>query len=384
MRRFYQLPLLASLLMGVSLFLLPIATVSSNRIQAGEGLSLFMLTPQLAGVIIMLLICLVVTTFVKLPQQFLWQALVWLLLVLCLFQGVSQQLHELANQLTTQRLSFASGFWLFLVASYVYFQMIAWPKVAWRMVALFVLVAGLVVILIFANFSQLGLYQEYQLKIATYWSAINQHLLLALSATFLVVLFGIILGLIIYKWPQSEGGIMLVINVLQVIPTIALLGMLMIPLTFLSQQWPILAQFGIRGVGWFPAFVALVCYGLLPMVINTVSGLRSVGAEVLEAAKGLGMNERQIFQQVTLPLAVPVIIAGVRITVTQAMGNTILAGLIGGGGLGNLIFLGLAQSAPELILLGSLTVVSLTLVVNLALEWGKDGYDYARKRYKRI
>ena len=91
-----------------------------------------------------------------------------------------------------------------------------------------------------------------------------------------------------------------------------------------------------------------------------------------------------IRDRVTLPLAVPVIIAGVRITVTQAMGNTILAGLIGGGGLGNLIFLGLAQSAPELILLGSLTVVTLTLLVNLVLEWGKIGYDYAQKRYKSI
>lgn len=384
MRRFYQLPLLASLLMGVSLFLLPVATISSNRIQAGEGLSLFDLTPQLAWIALALFVLLLGVTLIKLPKAFLWQACLWLLLVLLIFQGVSQQLHALAAQATAQRLSFASGFWLFLVGSYVYFQMIAWPKVAWRVGTAFALVAGLVVIIIFANFSQLGLYQEYQLKVATYWTAISQHLTLALGSTALVVVLGIILGLVIYRWQSFEGGVMLVINILQVIPTIALLGMLMIPLTYLSQQWPILAQFGIRGVGWFPAFVALVCYGLLPMVINTVTGLRSVSSEVMEAAKGLGMSEVQIFQHVTLPLAVPVIIAGIRITVTQAMGNTILAGLIGGGGLGNLIFLGLAQSAPELILLGSLTVVSLTLLVNLVLEWGKDGYDYARKRYKRI
>ncbi|MGL4624255.1 MAG: ABC transporter permease [Culicoidibacterales bacterium] len=384
MRKFYQLPLLASLLMGISLFLLPIVTVSKNRIQAGEGVSLFDLTPQLAGVIVIVLICLIAITWLRLPRLVIWQAGFWLVAILLVFQGLSQYLHELASYTTAERLSFASGFWLFLLGSYVYFQLIPWPKISWRIMTIFIFVGGMIVIFLFANFSQLGLYQEYQLKATTYGTAITQHLTLALGATAIVIIFGIGLGLIIYQWPKFEATIMIVINILQVIPTIALLGMLMIPLTFLSQQWPILAQFGIRGVGWFPAFIALVCYGLLPMVINTVSGLRAVANEVLEAAKGLGMSQRQIFQQVTLPLAVPVIIAGVRITVTQAMGNTILAGLIGGGGLGNLIFLGLAQSAPELILLGSLTVVTLTLLVNLVLEWGKIGYDYAQKRYKSI
>ncbi|MGL5915308.1 MAG: ABC transporter permease, partial [Culicoidibacterales bacterium] len=121
-----------------------------------------------------------------------------------------------------------------------------------------------------------------------------------------------------------------------------------------------------------------------PMVVNTVAGLRNVDADVLEAAKGIGMTKRQIFKQVNLPLAAPVILAGIRISVTQAMGNTILAGLIGGGGLGNFIFLGLAQSAPELILLGALSVVVLTLFVNFILEWGKFSYDYARRRYQKI
>ncbi|MGL5916617.1 MAG: ABC transporter permease, partial [Culicoidibacterales bacterium] len=308
----------------------------------------------------------------------------WLILVFVLFQSISNELHMLSIEGSSQRLSFTSGFWVFLLGSYLYFQVIPWPKQRWRITTVLVLILGLITIVVLANFSQLGLYQEYQLKVATYWKAVQQHVMLALSATVFVVGIGISLGFWIYRRPQVEGAIMMVINILQVIPTIALLGILMIPLTFISKSWPFLAELGIKGVGWFPAFIALICYGLLPMVVNTVAGLRNVDADVLEAAKGIGMTKRQIFKQVNLPLAAPVILAGIRISVTQAMGNTILAGLIGGGGLGNFIFLGLAQSAPELILLGALSVVVLTLFVNFILEWGKFSYDYARRRYQKI
>ncbi|MGL6009113.1 MAG: ABC transporter permease [Culicoidibacterales bacterium] len=384
MKRLYQLPLFASLLMIGSLFLLPIVTISENRIQAGEGISFFILAPEISGVMLIVSICFIMSTVLEIPKGYLLQSITWLILVFVLFQSISNELHMLSIEGSSQRLSFTSGFWVFLLGSYLYFQVIPWPKQRWRITTVLVLILGLITIVVLANFSQLGLYQEYQLKVATYWKAVQQHVMLALSATVFVVGIGISLGFWIYRRPQVEGAIMMVINILQVIPTIALLGILMIPLTFISKSWPFLAELGIKGVGWFPAFIALICYGLLPMVVNTVAGLRNVDADVLEAAKGIGMTKRQIFKQVNLPLAAPVILAGIRISVTQAMGNTILAGLIGGGGLGNFIFLGLAQSAPELILLGALSVVVLTLFVNFILEWGKFSYDYARRRYQKI
>ncbi|MGL4953737.1 MAG: ABC transporter permease [Culicoidibacterales bacterium] len=384
MKRLYQLPLFASLLMIGSLFLLPIVTISENRIQAGEGISFFILAPEISGVMLIVSICFIMSTVMEIPKGYLLQSITWLILVFVLFQSISNELHMLSIEGSSQRLSFTSGFWVFLLGSYLYFQVIPWPKQRWRITTVLVLILGLITIVVLANFSQLGLYQEYQLKVATYWKAVQQHVMLALSATVFVVGIGISLGFWIYRRPQVEGAIMIVINILQVIPTIALLGILMIPLTFISKSWPFLAELGIKGVGWFPAFIALICYGLLPMVVNTVAGLRNVDADVLEAAKGIGMTKRQIFKQVNLPLAAPVILAGIRISVTQAMGNTILAGLIGGGGLGNFIFLGLAQSAPELILLGALSVVVLNLFFNFILEWGKFSYDYARRRYQKI
>lgn len=384
MKRQFQLPVLASLVMIGSLFWLPLVTISENRIQTGEASSIFAVAPNLGIILIIVSGCLLASALIKLPRAYLWQSLSWALLNLLIFQFISQQLHILAADSLNQRLTFASGFWLFLLGSYLYFQVISWPKSRWRLLVLGIFLVGMSLIILFADFSQLGLYQEYQLKSATYWQAIQQHLVLALSSTACVIIIGLSLGFLIYRRPQLETSVMMVINILQVIPTIALLGMLMIPLTFISQRWPMLADFGIKGVGWFPAFIALICYGVLPMVINTVAGLRNVEADVLEAAKGIGLTKSQIFQQINLPLATPVIFAGVRISVTQAMGNTILAGLIGGGGLGNLIFLGLAQSAPELILLGALSVVGLTLLVNFSLEGGKISYDYVRRRYQKI
>ncbi|MGL5916390.1 MAG: hypothetical protein ACRCZC_01630, partial [Culicoidibacterales bacterium] len=273
MKRLYQLPLFASLLMIGSLFLLPIVTISENRIQAGEGISFFILAPEISGFMLIVSIFFIMSTVLEIPKGYLLQSITWLILVFVLFQSISNELHMLSIEGSSQRLSFTSGFWVFLLGSYLYFQVIPWPKQRWRITTVLVLILGLITIVVLANFSQLGLYQEYQLKVVTYWQAVQQHVMLALSATVFVVGIGISLGFWIYRRPQVEGAIMIVINILQVIPTIALLGILMIPLTFISKSWPFLADLGIKGVGWFPAFIALICYGLLPMVVNTVAGL---------------------------------------------------------------------------------------------------------------
>jgi osmoprotectant transport system permease protein len=113
-----------------------------------------------------------------------------------------------------------------------------------------------------------------------------------------------------------------------------------------------------------PAFIVLVVYALFPIVNNTVAGLKLLDENVLDTAKGMGMSKSQAFFRVELPLAFPVILGGIRTAMTQSIGNTILAGLIGGGGLGSIIFLGLAQSAPDLILLGVIPILLISLASN--------------------
>ena len=132
----------------------------------------------------------------------------------------------------------------------------------------------------------------------------------------------------------------------------------MLPLGALGEAVPALGALGVGGTGWAPAFIALFLYAILPVAANARAGFRAAGAEVLDAAKGLGMGEMDIFLRVEFPLALPSLTAGVRTALTQNIGNAVIAGLVGGGGLGSVIFLGLAQSAPDLILLGALPLVA--------------------------
>jgi osmoprotectant transport system permease protein len=107
---------------------------------------------------------------------------------------------------------------------------------------------------------------------------------------------------------------------------------------------------------------------MFPILHNALAGLKMVDPAVTEAAAAVGMTRRQIFLKVQIPLAIPLILGSIRTALTQSMGNTILAALIGGGGLGSFIFLGLAQSAPDLILLGVMPLVAITFIADALLS----------------
>ena len=130
---------------------------------------------------------------------------------------------------------------------------------------------------------------------------------------------------------------------LQTIPSLAVFGLLIAPLSALSSALPFLQDLGIRGIGWAPALLALIAYSLLPMVRNTFVAITEVPESLADAARGMGMNEHQVFYQLKLPLALPVMIEGVRITTIQAIGLTAVAALIGAGGFGGFIFQGLGR-----------------------------------------
>ena len=131
---------------------------------------------------------------------------------------------------------------------------------------------------------------------------------------------------------------------------------------------PALGRIGISGVGPAPAVIALVLYALLPIVRNTAAGLAGVPASVLDAARGMGMSRRQSLWQVEVPLALPLVLAGLRIAVVQAVGLASVAALIGAGGLGAIMFQGLFADALDLVLLGAIPVVLLATVVDGLLK----------------
>jgi osmoprotectant transport system permease protein len=141
----------------------------------------------------------------------------------------------------------------------------------------------------------------------------------------------------------------------QTLPSLALFGLLILPL----------AAVGVGGIGQAPALVALSLYAAFPIARSTLTALENLDPAVLDSARGLGMGRGQLFLRVQVPLALPVVLEGVRTASIQTIGNTVVAALIGAGGLGSLVFFGLGQFAPDLILLGALPVMVLALGLDM-------------------
>lgn len=213
----------------------------------------------------------------------------------------------------------------------------------------------------------LALWQEYQGRRDQFLGAILEHLALVGAAVGVSLLLGVAAALAMRRWAAAQRIGFGVLNFLQTIPSIALFGLLLAPLAWLSAHVDWLAALGVSGIGAAPALLALVGYSLLPMVRNTFVALEAVDPGVIDAARGMGMSRGQVLRQVRLPLALPVILEGVRITTVQAIGLTAVAALIGAGGLGTFIFQGLGQAAMDLVLLGALPILVLALVADALL-----------------
>jgi osmoprotectant transport system permease protein len=213
----------------------------------------------------------------------------------------------------------------------------------------------------------LALVQEYKARDQQFLRAIGQHITLVGIAVSVSVVMGLLLAILMRRYDRLQKSAFAVLNFLQTIPSLALFGLLLAPLAWLSANVPFLDQLGVSGIGTTPALIALIAYSLLPMVRNTYIALEQVSPDTLEAAKGMGMRSGQRFWQVRLPLALPVLLEGVRITTVQAIGLTAVAALIGAGGLGTFIFQGLGQAAMDMVLLGALPILLLALVVDAGL-----------------
>jgi osmoprotectant transport system permease protein len=261
------------------------------------------------------------------------------------------------------RIAFGAGFWLFLLG--IVFIQSTLPKPGVYMLLTFVLM----ILPAAAGWTaQLAIFKEFLNLQATFYSELQRHLLLALSSATLSIIPGISLGFVCHRYPRPREWVLGFVNFFQIAPTLTLLGLMMIPLTALALRFPLLADLGIRGIGFAPAFIVLFLYCLLPITANAYAGFDQVDEDVVLSAAAMGMRPSAIFWRVKLPLALPVIMSGIRTAVTQNLGNTILAGLIGGGGMGALIFLGLSQSAVDMVILGTIPVVMLALLSDAAFK----------------
>jgi osmoprotectant transport system permease protein len=269
------------------------------------------------------------------------------------------------------RVAPGSGFWVLLVAvGLMATDAITRlrPRPAARVLMLALFAAVTLFALAHGTFDHLSVMREYAVNAGRFAHEVRQHVWLALGSLGAAVIVALPLGILCHRVPRLRGGVLSTLNVIQTIPAIALFGILMAPLGALAAAVPLAAQLGIRGIGAAPAVVALFLYSLLPVVANTVAGLKRVSPAAVEAARGMGMTSWQVLTGVELSLALPTILTGIRIVLVQNIGLVTVAALIGGGGLGVFVFQGIGQTAIDLVLLGAIPTVALAFSAAVLLD----------------
>jgi len=279
------------------------------------------------------------------------------------------------------RVAPGSGFWVLLItlgllATDAITRLRPGPGLRVLFLMLFFAATGLV--LAHGTFDHLSVMREYADNAARFAREVRQHVWLALGSLAAAVIVAVPLGIWCYRVPRLRGGVLGALNVIQTIPSIALFGILMAPLGALAAAVPLAAALGVRGIGAAPAAVALFLYSLLPVVANTVAGLRRVPQTAVEAARGMGMTGWQVLGGVEMPLALPVILTGIRIVLVQNIGMVTVAALIGGGGLGTFVFQGIGQTAIDLVLLGAIPIVALAFSAAVLLDALVEAMDRTR------
>ncbi len=187
------------------------------------------------------------------------------------------------------------------------------------------------------------------------WELMLEHLWLVVVSIVIAVVVSVILGIFISYYTSVSPTVLATCQVLMTIPSMAMLGF-MVPLF---------------GIGFNTGVMALILYSLLPIVRNTYTGIREISPAVVESAKAMGMTEWRVLTKIKIPLARPVIMAGIRTATVMIVGIAAIAAYVGAGGLGELIFQGISRSNEPMIIVGALGVSIIALAFDFILSWGE-------------
>ncbi|MFW2589779.1 ABC transporter permease [Sagittula sp. SSi028] len=354
-------------LTGAAALAAPFLTLAANRIVAGDGMRLWDLGLWLpfAGLCLGLL--------AGLSQRWPWVRLLGGAVGLsCLIWALSQgAVSALDGAGQYARVSPAAGFWcLFAIYALLMADALTQlrPGAVLRLGLLTLAVGVLAGILWSGALADLSISQEYMSRQRPFATAFIRHVQLAFGSLAVAALIGFPLGLWCHRREALRRAMLPVLSFLQTIPSLAMFGIMIPLLAWVAASVPGAREIGIAGIGFAPAFIALILYSLLPVVGNTVAGLDAVPPATAQAARGMGLSPLQRLWQVEIPLGLPVLLTGLRIVMVQNIGLAVIAGLIGGGGFGSFVFQGLNQTATDLILLGALPTVALALVAAIAMD----------------
>lgn len=362
-----------AIVMLAALWILDSVSVAANRIVAGSGHASWeafgWVGVALASLLLLFVLLMALVSAPSRLNLLSQLAAIILLLLLMPFGLMVASAALIDSQMPQARLSAGAAYWVLLFCA-----MLALVELRLRLalsrfwiVLIISGVSGLWWLCASLWLDRLALVQEFQAREGAFWLALSEHLAMVSIAVGISIVLGIILALLIRRYRVIQRGAFGLLNFFQTIPSLALFGLLLAPLAWVSANVPFAATLGIQGIGWTPALLALVIYSLLPMVRNTYVALEAVSPDVLDAASGMGMYPSQRFWQVRVPLALPILLEGIRITAVQAIGLTAVAALIGAGGLGSFIFQGLGQAAMDMVLLGALPILLIALMVDAGL-----------------
>ncbi|MDX8446621.1 ABC transporter permease [Mesorhizobium captivum] len=369
--RFDKLGVVIAVIVAYAAFVAPFATFRANRIVPGQARSILeALPPTLGALLLAIVIAGGIVALLRTSLILRLVASMIALVALAILIGTAGGFLTPAGN-TFARVAPASGFWLLIFAFTLLLadvltrlNLSPWARVG----VLIVAVLAIGALLVSGNWNSLSILKEYASRADSFWAEGSKHVTLALGSLAAAVVAGVPLGILCHRVEPLRAGVLNVLNIIQTIPSIALFGLLIAPLGWVAAHVPGAAAAGIRGIGTAPAFVALFLYSLLPVVANTVVGLAGVPRAANDAARGMGMTDRQRLFDVEFPLAFPVILTGIRIVLVQNIGLATIAALIGGGGFGVFVFQGIGQTAMDLVLLGAVPTVALAFAAAIILD----------------
>jgi osmoprotectant transport system permease protein len=366
-----KLGVLVALIIAAGWAVFPLATFKANRIVQGQSKIVFDALPLPQALLLSAIIAVTLPlTFYRTPTA--WRLIASAVALAALFILIGQTAGYLTPAGNTlARISPGAGFW---ILSFAFILLAADGltrlrlKPLWRVGILVLVGVALAALLLSGDWNGLSILKEYFVRSDAFWNAVLTHVVLAFGSLIAATLCGVPLGILCYRVPRLRSVILNILNGVQTIPSIALFGLLIAPLAWVAANVPGAKEIGVSGIGFTPAIVALFVYSLLPVVANTVVGLLGVPPDANDAARGMGMTDRQRLFSVELPLAFPVILTGIRIVLVQNIGLATVAALIGGGGLGIFVFQGIGQTALDLVLLGAVPTVLLAFSAAMILD----------------
>ena len=368
----------AGSVIGLLSLLLGWLTLKSSRVAAGTSLRLWEVEWGLVALFVGLWsACLVLSVIAIRRRAVLLGILADIVIVLALVSASLEASRLLAAESLTARVAPGAGFWLTLFAAYV-LVFAARQKVspAWKHLISWTGLAAFFLLLLLGWFDSISVMQEYLGQEERFAQELIKHVYLFAGSVAIGTLMGIPLGVWAARSQSAEKPIFFIANITQTIPSLALFGLLIAPLSALSFAFPTLRELGIRGVGATPAMIALIIYTLLPVIQNTYVSLRNLDPAVIDAAYGMGMSRFQALLKVELPLAMRVILAGIRISVIINIGTAMIGAAIGAGGLGSPIVAGLVLDNLAYVIEGALPAAILAVLVDRLLANVENSFAY--------